>query len=85
MGAFYGVLGRKRLLKIDAIERERCDNCRDCYLACPEPQALKEPLKKNSPSSLVASPDCTNCGRWIDVCEPKVFEFTTRSAGAASG
>jgi ferredoxin-type protein NapH len=76
MGAFYAQLGRKRALVIDAYQRDQCDDCADCYLVCPEPQVLKQPLKSNSDSTIVSSIDCTNCGRCIDVCEPEVFRFS---------
>lgn len=76
MGAFYAQLGRKRALVIDAYQRDQCDDCADCYLVCPEPQVLNQPLKSNSDSTIVSSIDCTNCGRCIDVCEPKVFRFS---------
>ncbi len=44
IGATYGVIGAKSLLRIKVIDRARCDNCMDCYNVCPEPQVLRSPL-----------------------------------------
>ncbi|RRD40314.1 4Fe-4S dicluster domain-containing protein, partial [Tessaracoccus sp. OH4464_COT-324] len=74
IGASYGVIGAKSLLRIKVIDRKKCDNCMDCYNVCPEPQVLRAPLHgKNNESQLVLSKDCISCGRCIDVCAEKVF------------
>lgn len=79
IGATYGVIGAKSLLRVKVIDRARCDNCMDCYNVCPEPQVLRSPLHgKNSESLLVLSQDCISCGRCIDVCPEKVFTFSHR-------
>jgi len=79
IGATYGVIGAKSLLRIKVIDRARCDNCMDCYNVCPEPQVLRSPLHgKNNESLLVLSQDCISCGRCIDVCAEKVFTFSHR-------
>ena len=88
MGAFYGVLGKARLTKVTAINRDKCTNCGDCYMVCPEPHVLKKVLKPvlkgaNKPDSKDVSPiifdsDCTNCSRCIDVCAPDVFNITVK-------
>ena len=44
IGATYGVIGAKSLLRIKVIDRARCDNCMDCYNVCPEPHVLRSPL-----------------------------------------
>ena len=41
IGAIYGVIGAKSLIKINVIDRDRCDRCMDCYNVCPEPQVFK--------------------------------------------
>ncbi|MDU5169111.1 MAG: quinol dehydrogenase ferredoxin subunit NapH, partial [Haemophilus parainfluenzae] len=43
IGAIYGVIGAKSLIKINVIDRDRCDRCMDCYNVCPEPQVLRLP------------------------------------------
>lgn len=80
VGAFYGLVNRASLLRVSAVGRVRCDDCMDCYAACPEmhviPPALNGARAGNSP--IIASADCTACGRCIDVCPERVFRFTHR-------
>ncbi|MDG6881401.1 Putative electron transport protein yccM [Phocoenobacter uteri] len=79
IGATYGLIGAKSLLRIKVIDRTRCDNCMDCYNVCPEPQVLRSPLHgKKEESLIVLSKDCISCGRCIDVCAEKVFKFSHR-------
>lgn len=79
IGASYGVIGAKGLIRVKVIDRAKCDNCMDCYNVCPEPQVLRVPLHgKKHDSLLVLSKDCISCGRCIDVCAEKVFKFSTR-------
>lgn len=79
IGASYGVIGAKGLIRVKVIDRAKCDNCMDCYNVCPEPQVLRAPLHgKKHDSLLVLSKDCISCGRCIDVCAEKVFKFSTR-------
>lgn len=80
VGAFYGLLNRGALLRVSAHARAACTDCMDCYAACPEahviPPALK--TKRTDASPLILSPDCTACGRCIDVCSEDVFRMTHR-------
>lgn len=79
MGAFYGLLGQKSLLRITADRRGACNDCMDCFKVCPEPQVIRPALKKaGQDSPLILDRDCTNCGRCIDVCGRNVFHFTHR-------
>ncbi|NOC45293.1 quinol dehydrogenase ferredoxin subunit NapH [Ruegeria sp. HKCCD7559] len=79
VGAFYGLIGSKSLLRVSAANRTACDDCMDCYAVCPENQVISPALKgKPGSSPLMLSPDCTNCGRCIDVCAVDVFNFTHR-------
>ncbi len=79
VGAFYGLIGHHSLIRVSAANRADCDNCMDCYAVCPENQAISPALKgKPGSSPLILSPDCTNCGRCIDVCAVDVFRFTHR-------
>ncbi|NOE24607.1 quinol dehydrogenase ferredoxin subunit NapH [Ruegeria sp. HKCCD6157] len=79
VGAFYGLIGSKSLLRVSAANRTACDDCMDCYAVCPENQVISPALKgKPGSSPLILSPDCTNCGRCIDVCAVDVFNFTHR-------
>ena len=77
VGAFYGLVGNKAMLQVSATNRAACDDCMDCYAVCPENHVISPALKgKDTP--LILSPDCTNCGRCIDICAEDVFRFTHR-------
>lgn len=80
MGACFSVIGRVAIMRVAAVRREECNDCMDCYAVCPEPQVISLPLKgaARGAGPLIASPNCTNCGRCIDVCTKRVFRFTTR-------
>ncbi len=79
MGAAYGLIGRASVLRVAATHASRCNDCADCYAVCPEPHVITSPLKaKAGASPVIASGDCTNCGRCIDVCATDVFAFTHR-------
>lgn len=79
MGAFYGLLGKFALLRVAAPGRERCDDCMDCFAVCPEPQVIRPALKRaGQESPVIYAPDCTTCGRCIDVCGKQVFKLTHR-------
>lgn len=82
VGAFYSLLGKWSPLRISAAKREACNDCMDCYAVCPEPQVIKPALKgaKQNVGPAILSPNCTNCGRCIDVCSKDVFRFGLRSA-----
>ncbi len=79
VGAFYGLIGSKSLLRVSAANRTACNDCLDCYAVCPENQVISPALKGNPDvTPLILSPDCSNCGRCIDVCAVDVFKFTYR-------
>lgn len=76
LGAMYGVIGRKSVIRVKAVRREDCDKCMDCFYVCPEPEILRQPLKEGD--RRVMSQNCISCGRCVDVCAEKVFEFKNR-------
>ncbi|TBM05616.1 quinol dehydrogenase ferredoxin subunit NapH [Hafnia paralvei] len=78
MGALYGVIGAKAMVRVSAEHREKCTRCMDCFHVCPESQILREPVLNNDHSPLVLSKDCISCGRCMDVCAEHVFEFKNR-------
>jgi ferredoxin-type protein NapH len=80
VGAFYGLIGSAALLRVRADKRAACDDCMDCFAVCPEPQVLTPALKgaQRGIGPVILSPDCSNCGRCIDVCSLDVFRFGTR-------
>ncbi len=81
VGAFYNLLGRRSLLKVNAANRRACNDCMACFAVCPEPHVIKPALKgaKRNASVVILSSDCTNCGRCIDICAQQVFSFGGRS------
>ncbi|MDL1992816.1 quinol dehydrogenase ferredoxin subunit NapH [Vibrio parahaemolyticus] len=76
LGATYGVIGRKGLLRVTAVRREDCTKCMDCFYVCPEPEVLRQPLKEGD--RRVMDQNCISCGRCLDVCPEHVFEFKNR-------
>ena len=81
MGALYSLVGKLSPLKVRADARNRCDDCGECFIVCPEPHILPPVLKggKTGGAPIVLSSDCTNCGRCIDICAEDVFHFGLRS------
>ncbi|MCK8464705.1 quinol dehydrogenase ferredoxin subunit NapH [Aliiroseovarius sp. S1339] len=78
VGAFYGLLGARPVLRVSATERAACDDCMDCFAVCPEMHVITPALRGSEDDTpIITSQDCTNCGRCIDVCAPQVFRFTT--------
>lgn len=80
VGAFYGLIGRFGLIRVSAAGRADCDNCMDCFAVCPERQVIAPALRgaDKGIGPVIASGDCTNCGRCVDVCARQVFRFGTR-------
>ncbi|HIF5879228.1 TPA: quinol dehydrogenase ferredoxin subunit NapH [Vibrio parahaemolyticus] len=76
LGATYGVIGRKSLLRVTAVRREDCTKCMDCFYVCPEPEVLRQPLKEGD--RRVMDQNCISCGRCLDVCPEHVLEFKNR-------
>ncbi|EGR5928506.1 quinol dehydrogenase ferredoxin subunit NapH [Vibrio parahaemolyticus] len=76
LGATYGVIGRKSLLRVTAVRREDCTKCMDCFYVCPVPEVLRQPLKEGD--RRVMDQNCISCGRCLDVCPEHVFEFKNR-------
>lgn len=80
VGAFYSVLGLPSIIRVNAVARDKCDDCMDCFAVCPEQQVIRPALKgaEKNIGPVIMSPNCTNCGRCIDVCAQDVFKFGTR-------
>ncbi|WP_413699210.1 quinol dehydrogenase ferredoxin subunit NapH [Psychromonas sp. KJ10-10] len=79
VGAFYGLINKFSMIKVDAKNRDKCTDCLDCFNVCPEPAILKGPVhgQKKNIGTLVKDMSCTNCGRCVDVCAEDVFVITT--------
>lgn len=80
MGAFYGLIGEKSLIRVRADKRDACDDCLDCFMVCPESQVIAPALRggKTGVGPVIDAGACTNCGRCIDVCAQDVFRFGLR-------
>jgi ferredoxin-type protein NapH len=80
VGAFYSLIGRASILRVQLPAREACNNCMDCFAVCPEHQVIKAAAqgqqRRRADHSRFAN--CTNCGRCIDVCSKDVFAFGPR-------
>jgi len=86
VGAFYSLIGRYSLLRIRLPERAACDDCMDCFAVCPEQQVIRPALKGIAGAPpIILDPNCTNCGRCIEVCTKDVFGFGWRSQSPTSG
>jgi ferredoxin-type protein NapH len=80
VGAFYSLIGAASLIRVGAFQRQDCNDCMDCFAVCPEPHVISPALKGSAKGvgPLILAPNCTNCGRCIDVCALDVFSFSTR-------
>ena len=79
VGAFYSLLGKFSLIRINAVALERCNSCMECYSVCPEQKVIAPVLKETGrTSSIINDVNCTNCGRCIDICATDVFHFDLR-------
>lgn len=84
VGAFYGLVGRWGRVTVRASNRAACDHCQDCYRVCPEPHVIT-PSLHDARSDAILSPDCTACGRCVDVCPQSVFVLGVRRQGPVAG
>ncbi len=86
MGAFYALTGVKALPRVSAENRDQCDDCLDCFKVCPEPHVISPALRgaKRGLGPMILNPECTTCGRCIDVCDRHVFAFRARTSAEAS-
>lgn len=75
LGAFYGLLGRRALLRV-RFDDDSCSHCGECARVCPEPQVLD--LKKAAQRGMVTAGACTNCARCIPVCPEHSLDFAWR-------
>lgn len=79
LGALYGVIGAKGILRVKVKDREKCTRCMDCFKVCPEQEILRLPLLgKKEDATMVLSQDCTTCGQCIEICEENVLCFASR-------
>jgi len=77
VGAFYSLLGKFGLIRVNAVALDKCDDCMECYAVCPEQKVITPVLERKTArkTSLISDINCTRCGRCIDVCSTEVFRF----------
>lgn len=75
LGATYSLIGAKSIIRVYH-EKEKCTNCGECLLICPENQVLAPVINKKD--DYIAGIECTNCGRCIEVCNDDALKFTLR-------
>jgi ferredoxin-type protein NapH len=80
VGAFYGLVGERSVVRVTARRRDACNDCMECFAVCPERHVIAPALRGGAKGvgPVILSRDCTNCGRCIDVCSKNVFRFGTR-------
>jgi ferredoxin-type protein NapH len=79
VGAFYSLIGRVSVLRVQLPARAACNDCMDCFAVCPEQQVIRPALKAiDGAPAMILDAQCTNCGRCIDVCSKEVFSFGPR-------
>lgn len=75
LGGFYSVISSKSLLRVKH-NQPNCTLCMKCKDVCPEKQVLFIVGKR---SGDIASGECINCGRCIEVCEDDALSFGVRN------
>ncbi len=79
VGAFYSLIGKASVLRVQLPQRAACNDCMDCFAVCPEQQVIRPALKAiGGTPAIILDAQCTNCGRCIDVCSKEVFAFGPR-------
>jgi len=49
VGAFYSLLAVPSVVRVSAADREKCDDCMDCFAVCPEQQVIRPALNGRVP------------------------------------
>jgi ferredoxin-type protein NapH len=75
LGAMYSIVGKYSLVRVNH-DHEKCTNCMECKVVCPENHVLHMVHKR---SEQVLSGACTNCGRCLEICSEDAFEFSIRN------
>lgn len=75
LGGFYSLISRFSLLEIK-YDVDKCGQCMECKVVCPEKEVLHMVTHK---SEGISMSECTKCARCIDVCEDDALEFGIRS------
>lgn len=76
LGGAYAQIGKFSLIRVRH-EKEKCTECMECKLICPEKQVLNIVGKKDG----YIKGECINCGRCIEVCNDNALSFGIVSKG----
>jgi len=83
VGTAYGLIGKIAMTRVKFIPVD-CPHCNVCYDVCIAPGALKkahERAEANGKPEFISHPECTNCGRCIDVCRNGLLKYDVRYIG----
>lgn len=80
LGGSYSLIGRFSLIRVKH-EKEKCTQCMDCKLICPEKQVLGIIGKEDG---FITQGECVNCGRCIEVCNDDALGFSFRLTGGSN-
>lgn len=75
VGATYSLIGAKSIIRVYH-DKDKCTNCGECLMICPENQVLSPIINKKS--DYISGIECTNCGRCVEVCNDNALKFTLR-------
>lgn len=77
-GFYSWFLENLAIYKVQKIDVDACDNCKQCEKACPT-EAMKA---TNLNTRQYFRPDCWSCGRCIEACPNGLIRFLPRKSGA---
>ncbi|QSZ42321.1 quinol dehydrogenase ferredoxin subunit NapH [Sulfurimonas aquatica] len=75
LGGFYSLIGKYSLIRV-AHNTQKCTECMECKVVCPEKEVL---FMVGKSSETVEMGACTNCARCIEVCNDDALNFSIRS------
>ena len=83
LGAFWSLVGRWSPLRVAFVD-DRCDRCGDCLPVCSQRHVIEFDVMARQ--GFIASGDCLNCGRCIEVCPRDAYHLGLRplKAGGAA-
>ena len=75
LGGFYTLISKFSLIRVK-YDKEKCTDCLECKVVCPEKEVLGMVTHQ---SDTVTMSECTNCGRCIEVCNDDALAFGIRN------
>ena len=71
LGGFYTLISKFSLLQVK-YDQEKCTDCLECKVVCPEKEVLH---MVSHQSENITMSECTNCARCIEVCNDAALSF----------